>query len=38
MNCIKFKEKKSFKETDYKFIYNFSHKKIEYNYESLYLE
>ena len=38
MNCIKFKEKKSFEENDYNFIYNFSHKNIEYNYESLFLE
>ena len=38
MNCIKFKEKKSFEENDYNFIYNFSHKKIEYNYENLFLE
>ena len=38
MNCIKFKEKRDFEENDSKFIYNFSHKKIEYNYESLFLE
>ena len=38
MNCIKFKEKKSFEESDYNFVYNFSHKKIEYNYENLFLE
>ena len=38
MNCIKFSEKKSFEENDYNFLYNFSHKKIEYNYETLFLE
>ena len=38
MNCVKFKEKKSFEENDFNFSYNFSHKKIEYNYESLFLE
>ena len=38
MNCIKFKEKKSFEENDSNFIYQFSHKKIEYNYEALLLE
>ena len=38
MNCIKFKEKKVFEESDENFTYNFSHKKIEYNYESLFIE
>ena len=38
MNCIKFKEKKTFEENDFNFTYTFSHKKIEYNYESLFYE
>ena len=38
VNCIKFSDNKSFEEKHFEFSYSFSHKKIYYNFENLYIE